>query len=301
MMNILQPSRTKGHAHHFTPVFKINLRPFAKFAVKEFPRSNTPTRHDPPFALFAFYAVPNPSKNQATPSLRQNSNDKIVPSQIGTSDTGTMGITCMHFEGTITVWKDDQGYGFITPIQGGPQVFIHISAVVDKSRRPALDDRVSYRVATDEQGRLQARQVRRPGESSGPRGASSTDYALYAAASTFLILTGILFLAGKLPLEIPMLYLVASALAFLTYWKDKAAARAERWRTPENTLHFLGVIGGWPGALIAQRLLRHKSRKASFQVIFWLSVLANIGVLALLLTPDGMAEYNIFREQLIQN
>jgi uncharacterized membrane protein YsdA (DUF1294 family) len=58
---------------------------------------------------------------------------------------------------------------------------------------------------------------------------------------------------------------------------DKSAARRDRWRTRESTLHLLGAIGGWPGALAAQQLLRHKSAKPSFQGVFWLTVVANVG------------------------
>ncbi|MBL1376176.1 DUF1294 domain-containing protein [Zobellella sp. CGMCC 1.18722] len=71
------------------------------------------------------------------------------------------------------------------------------------------------------------------------------------------------------------------------YGLDKQAARQNLWRTRESTLHLLALAGGWPGALVAQRRLRHKSRKASFQLVFWLSVVANVGVLAWLLFDPG--------------
>ncbi|KAB0494215.1 DUF1294 domain-containing protein [Pseudomonas vancouverensis] len=68
-------------------------------------------------------------------------------------------------------------------------------------------------------------------------------------------------------------YGIVSLLAFLLYWHDKRRARAEQWRTPENILHALEFAGGWPGGLLAQQLFRHKTRKVSFQVLFWLIVL----------------------------
>lgn len=67
-------------------------------------------------------------------------------------------------------------------------------------------------------------------------------------------------------------YLAASIATFAFYAHDKAAARKAHWRTPELTLHMLGLLGGWPGALAAQRLLRHKSSKGSFLVVFWMTV-----------------------------
>ncbi|TPG98057.1 DUF1294 domain-containing protein [Pseudomonas caspiana] len=68
-------------------------------------------------------------------------------------------------------------------------------------------------------------------------------------------------------------YGVVSLLAFLLYWSDKRRARADHWRTPENVLHAVELAGGWPGALLAQQLFRHKTRKVSFQLLFWMIVL----------------------------
>ncbi|WP_419710671.1 DUF1294 domain-containing protein [Pseudomonas sp. NFX224] len=68
-------------------------------------------------------------------------------------------------------------------------------------------------------------------------------------------------------------YGIVSVLAFLLYWSDKRKARADQWRTPENVLHALEFAGGWPGALLAQQVFRHKTRKVSFQLVFWLIVL----------------------------
>lgn len=68
-------------------------------------------------------------------------------------------------------------------------------------------------------------------------------------------------------------YGVVSVLAFFLYWRDKRKAREANWRTPENVLHAVELAGGWPGALIAQQLFRHKTRKIFFQLIFWAIVL----------------------------
>ncbi|MCF4997878.1 DUF1294 domain-containing protein [Pseudomonas syringae] len=68
-------------------------------------------------------------------------------------------------------------------------------------------------------------------------------------------------------------YVVVSVLAFFLYWRDKHKARTNTWRTPENILHGVELAGGWPGALIAQQIFRHKTRKVSFQILFWMIVL----------------------------
>ena len=67
-------------------------------------------------------------------------------------------------------------------------------------------------------------------------------------------------------------YGLVSVLAFFLYWADKRKARADAWRTPENILHAVELAGGWPGALIAQQVFRHKTRKVSFQILFWMIV-----------------------------
>jgi len=67
-----------------------------------------------------------------------------------------------------------------------------------------------------------------------------------------------------------IVYAVMSALVFALYWRDKHQAQRGRWRVPEATLHTIELFGGWPGAWVAQRALRHKTRKASYQVVFWM-------------------------------
>lgn len=71
-------------------------------------------------------------------------------------------------------------------------------------------------------------------------------------------------------------YAVISVIAYITYAIDKKAAINNRRRVSEKSLHLLGVVGGWPGALLAQQRLRHKTRKTAFQVTFWLTVVVNL-------------------------
>lgn len=63
-----------------------------------------------------------------------------------------------------------------------------------------------------------------------------------------------------------------SLATFAVYAWDKRRATQSAGRTPESTLHLLELLGGWPGALLAQHLLRHKNAKQSFQVAFWIIV-----------------------------
>ena len=75
-----------------------------------------------------------------------------------------------------------------------------------------------------------------------------------------------------------MLWIVVSVTTYGLYALDKQRARDGELRVPEVMLHFAELIGGWPGAFLAQRRLRHKSSKASYQLVFWLIVLAHLYV-----------------------
>ena len=59
---------------------------------------------------------------------------------------------------------------------------------------------------------------------------------------------------------------------FVAYFADKRAAVRHAWRVPENTLHMLEFLGGWLGALLAQKIFHHKTAKKSFRNMFWLMI-----------------------------
>ena len=201
----------------------------------------------------------------------------------------------MRYTGTITKWQDARGFGFITPAEGGESVFVHISAFSRGLPRPVGGEKVTYDLTADERGRPRAQRVsyhapaiteRAPAPASGS--ATGAMVALLVVAGFFLFLV-ISVLTKRLPLGILAAYLVLSLLTFLVYGTDKDAARNNRWRTPESVLHLLDLLGGWPGGLAAQQILRHKSRKESFLVVFWIAVLLNCGALGWLFTDQGVA------------
>lgn len=66
--------------------------------------------------------------------------------------------------------------------------------------------------------------------------------------------------------------LVMSIATFLMYGFDKRRAQAGGRRVPENTLHAMELLGGWPGALLGQKVFRHKTQKLSFKVVLWLCI-----------------------------
>ncbi len=92
---------------------------------------------------------------------------------------------------------------------------------------------------------------------------------------------------GHTPLLVLLIFIIASSLTYLIYAKDKRAAQNGEWRTSENTLHLFSLLCGWPGAIIAQKRLRHKTKKTSFLLMFWLTLFINMGVFSWLHTEDG--------------
>ena len=77
------------------------------------------------------------------------------------------------------------------------------------------------------------------------------------------------------PVGTPWIYLGLGILLSIVYAVDKSAARNHRWRVSERNLLVVGLLGGWLGAVVAQQVLRHKTRKASFQWAFWATVIVN--------------------------
>ena len=209
----------------------------------------------------------------------------------------------MEQRGTLKSWNDQQGFGFIRPQQGGAEVFAHISALRG-ARRPVAGDGVLYVVGHDPKGRLRAEHVRldapmtldepsirqrprsqrnssasMPKPSRKPARAGQRRVFVQGFQHVELKLLVLVVLCG-LPLagcwqlgpgnRWPVwLYLGVSLVTFALYWQDKHSAISGRWRVSEKRLHLAELLGGWPGALLAQQVFRHKTRKLSFQLLCW--------------------------------
>jgi uncharacterized membrane protein YsdA (DUF1294 family) len=160
-----------------------------------------------------------------------------------------------------------------------------------------VNEAVSYTFALDSHGRPQANDVRFV---AGPRSASTTrqipragGVVPVAFATSFLAALAILAAAGRLEMSWLALYYGASIVTYGVYARDKTAAQNAGWRTPELTLHLMSLVGGWPGALIAQVLLRHKTRKPSFLVGYWFTVIVNCIALGVVV-GKGVSPVKVF-------
>lgn len=185
----------------------------------------------------------------------------------------------MRNKGSIAKWNDERGFGFISPSEGGSSLFVHISSFPRGDRRPSVNEAVSYTLAFDSHGRPQANEVRfivGSPSSSLMRQIPRLGIAVpIAFAISFLTALAALAAVGWLEMSWLALYYGASIITYGVYARDKTAAQNAGRRTSELTLHLMSLVGGWPGALIAQVLLRHKTRKLSFLIGYWFTVIVN--------------------------
>jgi uncharacterized membrane protein YsdA (DUF1294 family)/cold shock CspA family protein len=191
----------------------------------------------------------------------------------------------MRQTGKLIQWDTAKGYGFIRPDGGGAKLFVHIKAFGPRAAPPSMGESLSFDIGADAQGKPRALKVRSNATTTAApvkRPRSSGQLWIVPAFAAFF-----LFVQVRWPLP-PFVwgsYMAMSLATFIVYFGDKRAARLGRDRVSEATLHGLALACGWPGALLAQQLLRHKSSKLRFRRLFWLTVVGNVTVFVLLATP----------------
>lgn len=193
----------------------------------------------------------------------------------------------MRLAGRISDWNDDKGYGFVVPHDGGARAFVHVKAFQSGSARPNVGDLISYRAVKDAKGRTNAVEVRFAGQriEQPPTRAAQPSLLRHipraALGVTALLTVVALVPLGFVPIAVPLVQVFFSIVSYIAYKWDKGMATSQQSRISEQKLHLLDLLGGWPGALIAQQQFRHKTVKARFQAMFWITVLLNIAAVAI--------------------
>lgn len=185
----------------------------------------------------------------------------------------------MRLQGKITRWDDDKGFGFITWHGDASSIFVHIKAFSRASRRPVVGDVVSYEMAKGKDGKSRAEKVRfsgqvKPKKQSVKKRSSGSLPVVFTSLFVCALILSAYF--ERISWLVVVVYATTSVATFFSYGWDKSSARLGKWRTRESTLHLMAVVGGWPGGLTAQRLLRHKSSKQEFLSAFWVTVFLNV-------------------------
>lgn len=209
----------------------------------------------------------------------------------------------MRDQGRLVEWFDDQGYGFIQPNDASKgRVFLHIKNFARPGPRPIVGCALEYVVQLDGQGRYKAIQVTYLKASQSQKKYQSNTIQPEKVVSTKLqpmqifAITYILFLAlfTFIGLLSGMVLLFISIMNVMTYWfyaQDKEAAQNGNRRVPENTLHVLAFLGGWPSAWLAQQRLRHKTQKQPFRKIYFCTILLNILLILWLISPLNVLRF----------
>lgn len=193
----------------------------------------------------------------------------------------------MRLKGKIISWNAEKAFGFIEPNGGGDQVFIHKTALANKNRTPQMHDIITFSITKDKDGRYCACDATFAGEKLKKKAAKKTSKFSIYLSITFLISIATAFVFGNFPEKLFYIYIGLSMITFIAYANDKSKAQRGAWRTQESTLHLFSLAGGWPGAVLAQQFLRHKSSKREFRHIFWLTAFINVGVLMWLFSSYG--------------
>lgn len=165
----------------------------------------------------------------------------------------------------IIQWDPQKGYGFLK--LGTERIFLHRREFADRHRMPVVGDKVQFSLGEDAKGRVCAKNVVLGGAPASRLAAAAwivlalplPVYAARVAGMNLLVAGGSL--------------MAISALTYSAYAVDKGRAMSGGWRLPEVHLHLLELLGGWPGAWVAQRRLRHKCSKGSYMAVFWFVVL----------------------------
>jgi uncharacterized membrane protein YsdA (DUF1294 family)/cold shock CspA family protein len=216
----------------------------------------------------------------------------------------------MTKQGAVVRWDEAKGFGFIQSPQSNAQLFFHVRDWRGTAA-PAVNQRVSFedihvgskgpramdvrpendRAASPAQPRQavarpttqhsQQHQRKTPSRRASP---SRQAPAAWPALLLMLVWTGLL-VGGVALGRLSWLFLPAAFIlnlgTFFAYWQDKYAATQGQWRTAEDTLHGLGLLGGWPGAWFAHQILRHKSTKQAFRSVYWGTASVHVAALAL--------------------
>ena len=167
--------------------------------------------------------------------------------------------------GDLVEWNDERGYGFL--LCGSNRIFVHRREFSERRKTIEKGDRLRFQAGVDERGRPCAKDVEHAG------------YGGRLSLTAITVCLGLLILPAVALERLFSSWLWAggylvgiNALTAFFYWADKWKAKQGAWRVPEKFLHLLELLGGWPAGFLLQRLLRHKTAKWSYQIVFWIIV-----------------------------
>lgn len=168
----------------------------------------------------------------------------------------------------IAEWRDAQGFGFLE--LGNARVFLHRREFAERHKAPKVGDRIQFSLGLDKVGRTCAKSATHLNDG------GKFDFGDLVILAVLLVVPCVALSRVATPPAFSFGYWgLVSLFGYVVYAADKNRARRGEWRVPEQALHLVELLGGWPGAFVGQRQLRHKCSKVSYQFVFWVIVLAH--------------------------
>ncbi|NNH38188.1 DUF1294 domain-containing protein [Acinetobacter terrae] len=207
----------------------------------------------------------------------------------------------MRDQGRLVEWFDDKGYGFIQPNDASKdRVFLHIKDFARQGPRPIVGCALEYTVLLDGEGRFRAQQVMYLKASQTqkilpkPKNVNVQQQKLkpmQIACVGYILALAVFTLLGLLSGMVLLFISIINALTYWLYAQDKEAALLGNRRVPEQTLHILSFLGGWPTAWLAQEKMRHKTQKQPFRKIYFCTIALNILLILWLISPLNVIKF----------
>ena len=207
----------------------------------------------------------------------------------------------MRDQGRLVEWFDEKGYGFIQPNDASKdRVFLHIKDFARQGPRPIIGCALEYTVLLDGEGRFRAQQVMYLKASQTqkilpkPKNLNVQQQKLkpmQIACVGYILALAVFTLLGMLSGMVLLFISIINALTYWMYAQDKEAALLGNRRVPEQTLHILSFLGGWPTAWLAQEKMRHKTQKQPFRKIYFCTIALNILLILWLISPLNVIKF----------
>ncbi len=195
----------------------------------------------------------------------------------------------MDMIGTISEWNAEKGYGFITLSGQSKRIFFQLSDVSNREHLPKVDEYVRFELTKDVYGTVRATHVQRP---------ATFNFSVALAVWFTTVLCSSVYLFDYSVIAC-VFYFLVSSITYAVYAFDKSAEQAGSWRVPTFTLYLLALIGGWPGALLAQSFLYHRYHDDTFKLIFWLMTIINFSTYCWTLTEQGHEQMYLLLGELL--
>lgn len=171
--------------------------------------------------------------------------------------------------GTLVLWDDERGYGFIESDGVRGRIFAHIKDFNRRAGRPVLGDEVTFHAVIGREGKPAAWQIERVSprtrparQSRPPRSGRRTIRIVLALMFAASLVAAIALGAVTIHYAVP--YLGVGVVSFVLHAADKRYAQSDRWRVREVTLHLVDLCFGIIGGLLAQGIMAHKTSKPAF-------------------------------------